>query len=263
MPPAGTGRGRARWRGTSSGERPLPPVRPSGAGLPAGEGHAASTARKTPAHHPGRIAPSAAHRSRYFPRAYAGGAEQVSPADRAFTTRPGHDPTPPRTPLLPGGERSVPGHSALRRPGHGGRWRSRRVTMSTPRPVSRVLQAHTQQEGGGFVVRRPFPAPGLVQIDPFLLLDEMGPVEYPPGEAVGAPGPPAPRLRDGHLRARGRLGARGLGGPPRPHRPRRRAVDDRRRGRGALRAARSRASASRADASTASRSGSTFRAGTR
>ncbi|HVP61775.1 MAG TPA: pirin family protein [Myxococcaceae bacterium] len=62
--------------------------------------------------------------------------------------------------------------------------------MSTPRPVSRVLQAHTQQEGGGFVVRRPFPVPGLVQIDPFLLLDEMGPVEYGPGEAVGAPDHP-------------------------------------------------------------------------
>jgi redox-sensitive bicupin YhaK (pirin superfamily) len=29
-----------------------------------------------------------------------------------------------------------------------------------------------------------------VQIDPFLLLDEMGPVQYPPGEAVGAPDHP-------------------------------------------------------------------------
>ena len=62
--------------------------------------------------------------------------------------------------------------------------------MPTVRPVSRVLQAQTQQEGGGFVVRRPFPVPGLVQIDPFLLLDEMGPVEYRPGEAVGAPDHP-------------------------------------------------------------------------
>jgi redox-sensitive bicupin YhaK (pirin superfamily) len=62
--------------------------------------------------------------------------------------------------------------------------------MSSPRPASRVLQAHTQHEGGGFVVRRPFPAPGLVQIDPFLLLDEMGPVDYAPGEAVGAPDHP-------------------------------------------------------------------------
>ena len=62
--------------------------------------------------------------------------------------------------------------------------------MSTHRPVSRVLQAHRQEEGGGFIVRRPFPAPGLAQIDPFLLLDEMGPVEYRPGEAVGAPDHP-------------------------------------------------------------------------
>jgi len=62
--------------------------------------------------------------------------------------------------------------------------------MPVPRPVSRVIQAQTQQEGGGFVVRRPFPVPGLVQIDPFLLLDEMGPVEYAPGEAVGAPDHP-------------------------------------------------------------------------
>jgi len=62
--------------------------------------------------------------------------------------------------------------------------------MPTPRPVSRIIQAHTQEEGAGFVVRRPFPAPGLVQIDPFLLLDEMGPVEYAPGQAVGAPDHP-------------------------------------------------------------------------
>ena len=62
--------------------------------------------------------------------------------------------------------------------------------MPTPRPVTRLLQAHTQEEGGGFTVRRPFPAPGVVQIDPFLLLDEMGPVEYAPGQAVGAPDHP-------------------------------------------------------------------------
>src|SRR6516164_8615664 len=42
---------------------------------------------------PERIAPSAAHRSRYFPRAYAGGAGKVSPADRRFTTRPAAGPT--------------------------------------------------------------------------------------------------------------------------------------------------------------------------
>ncbi len=39
-------------------------------------------------------------------------------------------------------------------------------------------------------MRRPFPAPGMEQVDPFLLLDEMGPADYGPGEAVGAPDHP-------------------------------------------------------------------------
>jgi redox-sensitive bicupin YhaK (pirin superfamily) len=45
-------------------------------------------------------------------------------------------------------------------------------------------------EGGGFVVRRPFPIAGLPLVDPFLLLDHMGPVDYAPGKAVGAPDHP-------------------------------------------------------------------------
>jgi len=59
-----------------------------------------------------------------------------------------------------------------------------------PRTVTEVRNATRTREGGGFVVRRPFPAPGIVQIDPFLLLDEMGPVDYAAGEAVGAPDHP-------------------------------------------------------------------------
>jgi redox-sensitive bicupin YhaK (pirin superfamily) len=58
------------------------------------------------------------------------------------------------------------------------------------REVKKVVRAHRQLEGGGFTVRRPFPAPGLSLVDPFLLLDEMGPVDYAPGEAVGAPDHP-------------------------------------------------------------------------
>jgi redox-sensitive bicupin YhaK (pirin superfamily) len=58
------------------------------------------------------------------------------------------------------------------------------------RNVERVIAAHRQLEGGGFVVRRPFPTGALGQIDPFLLLDEMGPADYGPGEAVGAPDHP-------------------------------------------------------------------------
>ncbi|MGI8763903.1 MAG: pirin family protein, partial [Ilumatobacteraceae bacterium] len=38
------------------------------------------------------------------------------------------------------------------------------------RPVAEVVTAHRQTEGGGFVVRRPFPTAGLDNLDPFLLL---------------------------------------------------------------------------------------------
>ncbi|MGO8969384.1 MAG: pirin family protein [Myxococcaceae bacterium] len=62
--------------------------------------------------------------------------------------------------------------------------------MSQLRTVNRVVTAHRQKEGGGFVVRRPYPTAGLSLVDPFLLLDEMGPVAYRPGEAVGAPDHP-------------------------------------------------------------------------
>src|SRR5262245_23346159 len=61
---------------------------------------------------------------------------------------------------------------------------------TTSRPVDRVVKAVRTVEGGGFVVRRPFPIPGLELVDPFLLIDEMGPVVYGPGEAVGAPDHP-------------------------------------------------------------------------
>lgn len=60
----------------------------------------------------------------------------------------------------------------------------------TARKVETVVTAHQQTEGGGFVVRRPFPTRGLQGLDPLLLLDEMGPVEYAPGEAIGAPDHP-------------------------------------------------------------------------
>lgn len=58
------------------------------------------------------------------------------------------------------------------------------------RRVQSIVTAHRQREGGGFIVRRPFPSAGLAQLDPLLLLDEMGPVDYAPGEAVGAPDHP-------------------------------------------------------------------------
>jgi redox-sensitive bicupin YhaK (pirin superfamily) len=60
----------------------------------------------------------------------------------------------------------------------------------TTRETSKIVTAHRQREGGGFIVRRPIPTAGFDQVDPFLLIDEMGPVEYGPGEAVGAPDHP-------------------------------------------------------------------------
>src|SRR5260370_35411080 len=76
-----------------------------------------------------------------------------------------------------------------RRP-HIRRYRSATMTSKTIRETTRVVTAHRQREGAGFIVRRPVPAPGLDVADPFLLLDEMGPVDYAPGEAVGAPDHP-------------------------------------------------------------------------
>jgi quercetin 2,3-dioxygenase len=58
------------------------------------------------------------------------------------------------------------------------------------RKVSLVLPAQDFHEGGGFLVHRPFPVQGVMQVDPFLLIDEMGPTRYAPGEAVGAPDHP-------------------------------------------------------------------------
>ena len=62
--------------------------------------------------------------------------------------------------------------------------------MSRTRPVSQIVTAHRQSEGAGFIVRRPFPSRGLPLADPFLMLDELGPIDYAPGEAVGAPDHP-------------------------------------------------------------------------
>ncbi|PJZ68473.1 pirin [Leptospira perolatii] len=61
--------------------------------------------------------------------------------------------------------------------------------MSLRRIAGTIISEKTI-EGGGFPVRRPFPTRDISFWDPFLLLDEMGPVEYAPGKAVGAPDHP-------------------------------------------------------------------------
>jgi len=58
------------------------------------------------------------------------------------------------------------------------------------RPVVEVVTSEKTLEGGGFPVRRPFPTARLLQVDPFLLLDHLGPVQWGPGQGIGAPDHP-------------------------------------------------------------------------
>ena len=58
------------------------------------------------------------------------------------------------------------------------------------RSVFQVTNAKTTLEGEGFVVHRAFPNGSLREFDPFLLLDEMGPIEISSGESKGAPDHP-------------------------------------------------------------------------
>ena len=56
------------------------------------------------------------------------------------------------------------------------------------RPVTRVATAHSQLEGAGVPIRRPFPGEvPETESDPFLMLDHVGPIEWGPGEPKGAP----------------------------------------------------------------------------
>lgn len=93
------------------------------------------------------------------------------------------------------------------------------MQSSALRQIARVLPAVRTVEGEGFVVRRPFPAVGVDQLDPFLLLDQMGPVEHGPGEAVGTSDHPhrgfetVTYLLEGELEHRDSLGNRGVIGP--------------------------------------------------
>ena len=50
------------------------------------------------------------------------------------------------------------------------------------RSVETVLPSIRTLEGGGFWVRRPFPTQIVDHLDPFLLLDQMGPTEVAPGD---------------------------------------------------------------------------------
>ena len=56
-----------------------------------------------------------------------------------------------------------------------------------PRPVRQVTTAPQGYEGEGFPVRRAFAGIDLALLDPFIMMDQMGEVDYAPGEPKGTP----------------------------------------------------------------------------
>ena len=85
------------------------------------------------------------------------------------------------------------------------------------RPVEHVATAVSSFEGAGFPVRRPFPgALDSSVTDPFLMLDQMGPVVYAPNKALGAPDHPhrgfetVTYLIDGEMEHRDSYGGGGV-----------------------------------------------------
>ncbi|MGW8764251.1 pirin family protein [Streptomyces sp. NPDC055815] len=59
--------------------------------------------------------------------------------------------------------------------------------LTAGRTVARTARPFHTHEGAGFPVRRPFPTAELPFVDPFLMIDQVGPTELGPGEAKGAP----------------------------------------------------------------------------
>ncbi|MFI7629799.1 pirin family protein [Microbispora rosea] len=59
--------------------------------------------------------------------------------------------------------------------------------VAAPRPVRSVTTAPSGFEGEGFPVRRAFAGVPQQTLDPFIHMDQMGEVEYAPGEPKGTP----------------------------------------------------------------------------
>src|SRR5579864_7693549 len=61
------------------------------------------------------------------------------------------------------------------------------VAVKTERPVKSVTTAPSGLEGEGFPVKRAFAGVQQSELDPFVHMDQMGEVEYAPGEPKGTP----------------------------------------------------------------------------
>ncbi len=74
-------------------------------------------------------------------------------------------------------------------------------------------------EGAGLRIRRAFPTHVLPDLDPFLLLDHLGPIQFQPGEAVGFPDHPhrgfetVTYVLEGEMQHRDSFGHSGILGP--------------------------------------------------
>lgn len=64
------------------------------------------------------------------------------------------------------------------------------VQTQTLRTIAGIINSVETLEGAGFLVRRPFPKSSFPEFDPFLLLDELGPIYLKPDQAKGAPDHP-------------------------------------------------------------------------
>src|SRR5487761_1938832 len=89
-------------------------------------------------------------------------------------------------------------------------------SASVPRPVVSVTSAPSGLEGEGFPVRRAFAGVDLAALDPFVHMDQMGEVEYAPGEPKGTAWHPhrgfetVTYMIDGTFRHRDSIGCGGL-----------------------------------------------------
>jgi redox-sensitive bicupin YhaK (pirin superfamily) len=93
------------------------------------------------------------------------------------------------------------------------------TTGRIARTVAQIVPSLKAPEGGGVTVRRTFPTTRLEQVDPFLLLDEMGPWDITPGQAAGFPDHPhrgfetVTYLLEGQMEHRDSFGHHGVIGP--------------------------------------------------
>src|SRR5688572_17169843 len=61
---------------------------------------------------------------------------------------------------------------------------------STIRSVSKIIKSEATQDGEGVTLNRSFPNQYISEFDPFLLLDEIGPINIKPGKQKGFPDHP-------------------------------------------------------------------------